>query len=180
MNDIIEIKATNICAIGRHPEDILSNLCGNDFCFDKIQCGCMESFLQSLKVQDQHLQSKICLCKARELAEFLIPDWNGSQSLLWKGKEIDRHSTEYIELFCDAYKAMYLWCARFRTTLMSTVGKQLYFDSGATNPDITILTDAEFIQLLTHLRDTHIEEYTKNRYPRMWPNSYGVEEDYVF
>jgi len=47
---VVRIKAANICAKGSHPEDILSNLCGNDFCFDDVQCGCMESFLQSLKI----------------------------------------------------------------------------------------------------------------------------------
>ncbi len=177
---VVRIKAANICTKGRHPEDILSNLCGNDFCFEDVQCGCMESFLQSLKVQDEQLQREICLCKAYELEKYSIPDWNGSQSLWWKGRQIDRYSTKYMRLLRKAYKEMYLWCARFRDALMATEGKQLIYDSGETDPDKTILTDEEFCAILTCLRKRKIVEYKICKYPRIWPNSYGIDEDYEF
>lgn len=93
---VVKIKNDDISNKGRHPEDILSNLCGNDFCFDDVQCGCMESFLQSLKIQDEQLQRKVCLCKAYELTRFSIPDWDGTQPLWWKGRQINRHSKKYI------------------------------------------------------------------------------------
>jgi len=108
MSNIIKIKNTNISTKGRHPEDILSNLCGNDFCFDEVQCGCMESFLQSLKVQDLQFQRKICLCKFYELESVPIPDWDSHQPLWWKGHQYERFSAEYIDLLHRAYKAMYL------------------------------------------------------------------------
>lgn len=176
----IIIKNANICTQGRHPEDILSNLCGNDFCFDGVQCGCMESFLQSLKFQDEQNQRKICRCKARELDRFSIPEWDGLQPLWWKGQEIYRHSTEYMEFIGDAYQDLYLWCGRFRDALMSTEGKQLVFDSGKTDANKTILTDFEFCSILTTLRENNLEDYKKYIYPRRWPNSYGVDEDYEF
>lgn len=178
MDNLIKIKNTNISTKGRHPEDILSNFCGNDFCFDDVQCGCMESFLQSLKVQDQQLQRKICLCKFYELESVPIPDWDCHQQLWWKGNQFDRFSAEYIDLLHRAYEAMYLWCARFRDALMSTVGKELSFNSEASDFDKVVITDKEFCEILAKLRDTHIEEYKKIIYPRMWPNSYGVDEDY--
>lgn len=177
---MVNIKVSDICTKGRHPEDILSNRCGNDFCFDDVQCGCMEGFLQSLKIQDQPLQRKICLCKFSELDGMSIPDWDGSQPLWWKGTRIDRHSAGYMDLLRGAYFDMYLWCARFREALMSTVGKELEYHSGQIDPDKAVLTDKEFCDLLTELRDSNIENFKKYTYPRMWPNSYGVDEDYEF
>jgi len=63
---------------------------------------------------------------------------------------------------------------------MSTEGKQLLFDSGIKDFNKKVLTDKEFCEIITYLRDTHMEEYKNCRYPRMWPNSYGVDEDYEF
>lgn len=74
---------------------------------------------------------------------------------------------------------MYLWSARFRNVLMSTEGKTLLYNSGSTNPYKTILTDEEFCKVLTDLRERNLEDYKKYRYPRRWPNCYGVEEDYI-
>lgn len=177
---VVRIKSADICTKGRHPEDILSNFCGNDFCFEDIQCGCMESFLQSLKIQDENLQRKICLCKAYELDRYTIPEWDGSMPLWWKGHQIDRKSAKYKRLLRRAYEDMYLWCARFRDALMATTGKKLIYDTGETDSDTTILTDKEFCAILTRLRRKNIIAYKICSYPRMWPNSYGVDEDYEF
>lgn len=182
MNNLptIKIKNANVCTEGRHPEDILSNLCGNDFCYDGMQCGSMEGFLQSLKIRDEKLQRRVCLCKARELEQYPIPEWDGSQPLWWKGSKINRHLAEYMEFLVKAYQEMFLWCARFREALMSTEGKQLVYESGKSDPDKSILTDEEFCAILTTIREQNSEDYKKYIYPRMWPNSYGVDEDYEF
>lgn len=177
---VVIIKSENICTQGRHPEDILSNLCGNDFCFDDVQCGSMEALLQSLKVKDEQLQRKICLCKVRELKWYSIPEWDGSLPLWWKGREINRHSAEYTEFLGKAYQDMFLWCARFRNALMSTEGKQLVCNSGKTDKNKDVLTDQEFCDILTSVREENSEDYKKYIYPRMWPNSYGVDEDYEY
>lgn len=174
----VRIKTENVCAKGRHPEDILSNLCGNDFCYDGVQCGCMESFLQSLKYNDVNVQTRICLEKADYVKKYDAPDWQQDQILWWKGQPLDRHSTQYTEFIYSAYESMYLWCGRFRDALMKTVGKQLLFDSGKFNPKETVLTDSEFCSVLTKLRDNKEGEYGRVLYSRRWPNSYGVEEDY--
>ena len=177
---IIRIKAADICTQGRHPEDILSNLCGNDFCFDGVQCGCMESFLQSLKIEDENLQRKICLCKVHELDRYKIPEWDCTMPLWWKGHRLDRKSAKYKRLIRRAYEDMYLWCARFRDALMATAGKKLISERGEISPDTTILTDKEFCSILTGLRRKNIIAYRTCKYPRMWPNSYGVDEDYEY
>lgn len=89
---------------------------------------------------------------------------------------MDRQSTEYLEFVIEAYQSMFLWCARFRDALMKTDGKHLLYDSGKKDPYKTILTDQEFCKILTDLRERHKGESLN--YPRMWPNSYGVDEDY--
>lgn len=178
-NKSIIIKTSDICAKGRHPEDILSNWCSNDFCFEGIQCSSMESFLQSLKYEDTELQAKVCLEDARWLNKYDTDDWQKNQILYWKGNAIRRNSRAYKRLIYGAYEAMYIWCARFRDCLMSTTGKKLLFDSGKNDMERCVLTDKEFLFILRKLRKRKWLEYKSVSYPRMWPNSYGVDEDYV-
>lgn len=174
---MIKIKSSDISTIGRHPEDILSNLCGNDFCIDDVQCGCMESVLQSLAFRDDYVQHKICRMKSMELNNVTNNcEWQKDQIVWWKGLPMDRQSPEYLDFISEAYQSMFLWCGRFRDALMGTVGKQLLYDSGKNDPNKTILTDHEFCKILTDLREFH--KGKSLNYPRMWPNSYGVEEDY--
>lgn len=177
-SSILIIKVTDICAREQHPEDILSNLCGNDFCFEDVQCGCIESFLQSLKFQDEKLQRKLCNIKAEELDRYSIPDWSDTQPLWWKGRPINCLSPEYIDFISKVYMEMFLWCHRFRDALMATEGKRLVYNSGDTDPSKKVLTDEEFCKVLTKLREAEKDDYKRYIYPRRWPNSYGVEEDY--
>lgn len=176
---IIEIKVSDIDPVGRHPEDILSNLCKNTFCFDGVYCQCMEQFLQSLKYQDENIQIEICSSTFYDIEGDDTSDWRMDQILWWKGHPINRHSPEYHDFIYNAYMEMYLWSARFRNVLMSTEGKTLLYNSGNTNPYKTILTDEEFCKVLTDLREKNMEDYKKYIYPRRWPNCYGVEEDYI-
>lgn len=175
----IEIKTSDIRPQGRHPEDILSNLCCNDFCFDDVQCGCMEGFLQSLKYRDEKRQRAVCLMGGMDARRQSISDWQKDQIVWWKGRAIHRQSSKYRQLVRDAFTAMYAWSARFRNVLMSTEGKELRYNSGKQDPYKTILTDQEFCKILTDLRVSKKMEYKSVRYPRLWPNSYGVEEDYI-
>ena len=175
----IDIKTGDINPVGRHPEDILSNKCHNDFCIDHIQCGSMEWFLQSLKYQDTCLQRKICAWGEADVLETLSSDWQDSQTVWWKGRAVKVGSKRYRRLIRKAYEAMYLWSARFRDVLMSTEGKELRYDSGCDDPCTTLLTDKEFCKILTDLRRANQRAYQTVLYPRMWPNSYGVEEDYI-
>lgn len=179
MNDnILIIKSDNICAKGRHPEDILSNRCNNDFCYEGVQCSSMESFLQSLKYQDAILQAKICLEDAKRLGPYDTSDWQKNQILWWKGKPVYRQSLQYIRLVYKAYNELYLWCARFRDALIGSIGKELLYDAGNNNTYQSVLTDGEFICMLSKLRDSRKLEYKNKIYLRLWPNSYGVNEDY--
>lgn len=174
----IEIKTENICAKGRHPEDILSNKCTNDFCFDGVQCTSMENFLQSLKYKDAEIQLKICIADVWQLKDYDSIEWQKEQTLWWKGRPIKRQSIKYRNLIYDAYCEMYLWCGRFRDSLMRTDHRTLRYDSGHCNPQECVQTDKEFIGVLSKLRRKKRMEYMEVSYPRLWPNSYGVSEDY--
>lgn len=179
MNDnILIIKSDNICAKGRHPEDILSNRCNNDFCFEDVQCSSMESFLQSLKYRDAVLQAKICLVDANYLRPYDTSDWQKDQVLWWKGEPVHRQSLKYIRLIYKAYNELYLWCGRFRDALMGSIGKELLYDTGSNDIHQSVLTDNEFIRILSKLRERRKREYKLKIYPRLWPNWYGVNEDY--
>lgn len=151
----VDIKTANICPQGRHPEDILSNLCHNDFCFDDVQCGSMEGFLQSLKYQDVELQRKICLMGGMEAQEYSTSDWQKDQIVWWKGTAIDRQSEEYGQLVRRAYQAMFEQNEQFRTALMSTRGQKLFHSRGESNPFKTVLTENELCRILTDLRDNY-------------------------
>ena len=68
---VVVIKVKNINPEGRYPEDILSRLCNDDFCYDGIQCGCMEAFLQSLRYRDTEMQLQVCVMSASELGQYV-------------------------------------------------------------------------------------------------------------
>lgn len=122
-SSVIEIKVSDIDPVGRHPEDILSNMCKNTFCIDEVYCQCMEQFLHSLKYKDEDTQIKICSSLSSDIKRHETYDWEKDQILWWKGHPINRHSPEYHDFIYNAYMEMYLWSARFRNVLMSTEGK---------------------------------------------------------
>lgn len=180
-NEIV-IKVKDIHPEGRHPEDILSRLCNNDFCYENVQCGCMEAFLLSLRYQDPEIQRKVCRMDSSDLSHFLkwypAPDWIEKQILWWKGDPMKRDSREYQRLIFEAFSEMFVWSARFRFVLMQTENKKLIYNSGNHDPSKSLLTDEEFCDILTKLRRDRRSTNWQN-IPRLWPNSYGVEEDYI-
>ena len=137
------------------PGSVLSNLCSNGFRFEGLVCGSMEGFLQSLKVKDQDRQREICSMKGRKARKMTVPGWQTDQIVWWKGQPIDRQSDDYQRLLCRAYQAMFDQNERFRTALMKTRGKRLFHSRGESDPYKTILTEQEFCQILTDLRDNY-------------------------
>lgn len=132
----------------------LSNLCPYPFIFDGIYCESMESFIQSLKIQDINVQKDMC-CKTsvfcyglREMHD----DWRISQTVYWKGRKIDRHSDEYICLLRRAYKRLYEQSPTFRYALEKSKGYTLIHSIGCIDDTQTLLTPDEFVKLLNELR----------------------------
>lgn len=148
-------KAIDIWSKGKYPSDVLSNLCSNGFHFDGMVCGSMEGFLQSLKRKDINKQRQICSMKGKNARKMTSTGWQTDQIVWWKGNAIGRQSEEYLQLVKRAYTAMFEQNERFRIALMSTRGMTLYHTGGEKNPYKTILTEKEFCQILTNLRDDY-------------------------
>ncbi|MCH5174535.1 MAG: hypothetical protein J1F40_01440 [Prevotellaceae bacterium] len=148
-------KAVDIWSKSSYPSDVLSNLCSNSFHFDGVVCGSMEGFLQSLKQKDKDKQRQICSMKGKNAKKMTSTGWQTDQIVWWKGIAIDRQSEEYLQLVRRAYTAMFEQNERFRTALMTTRGKTLFHSRGERDPYKTILTEQEFCQILTELRDNY-------------------------
>ncbi len=132
----------------------LSNLCPYPFIFDGIYCESMESFIQSLKVQDPNVQKDICgkssvFCYGiREMHD----DWRITQTVHWRGNKIDRHSDEYIVLLRRAYQRLYSESPTFKYALEKSKGYNLIHSIGCTDDTQTLLTPNEYIYFLNELR----------------------------
>lgn len=142
----------------------LSNLYPHAFTFQGIQCGSMEGFLQSLKRKDVPIQEHIC-SKAAFDAKFSAKGivWQDT-GLWWKGVQLDRFSSDYIDLLFSAYEALYDQNQNFKDALISSYPAVLDHTIGRTQQKETILTKKEFCGILTHLRiegvnKTHNFEY---------------------
>lgn len=175
---VINIKTADICPRERLPEDVLSNLCNNNFRIDDVDCRCMESFLQSLKHKDEKEQREVCFMDGIRAQQCSTSDWQKDQIVWWKGRAINRQSSEYRRLVRRAYSTMYEWSSRFRNVLMTTGRKKIKYDNGKHDSHTTLLTDKEFCRFLTRLRASKRLEYKLVIYPRQWPNCIGIDEDY--
>ena len=140
---------------GAYPSGVLSNLCSNGFRFEGMVCGSMEGFLQSLKQKDRDKQRQICSMKGGNARKHSVTSWQTDQIVWWKGQAYDRQSDEYQKLIRRAYQAMFDQSERFRAALMQTRGITLVHSSGEENPYKTILTEQEFCQILTDIRDNY-------------------------
>lgn len=150
-----ETNTLDIRSNGVYPSNVLSNLCSNGFRFDGVLCGSMEGFLQSLKHQDRDKQRQICSMKGGNARKHSVTSWQTDQIVWWKGQAYDRQSEEYQKLIRRAYQAMFDQSERFRSALMQTRGITLIHSSGEESPYRTILTEQEFCQILTEMRDSY-------------------------
>lgn len=146
--------AIDIWSKSPYPANVLSNLHDNGFCYDGVECGSMEGFLQSLKQKDVEKQRQVCGMAGKEAKRMTNADWQENQTVWWKGHAIDRQSNAFLTLIKSSYEAMYEQNERFRTALLGTRGKMLYHSQGEQDSRKTILTEQEFCGVLTELRDS--------------------------
>ena len=156
-------KAVDIWSKSAYPADVLSNLSNNAFCFDGIECGSMEGFLQSLKYEDTDKQREICGMSGKEAKKMSVSDWQEDQIVWWKGQTIDRQSEAFVKLATRAYQAMFSQNEQFRNALMSTKEKRLFHSRGGYDSYKTILTEREFCCILHQLRETSTESTDLSR-----------------
>ncbi len=135
-----------------YPAGALSNFCPRKFVVEGIQCNSMEGFLQSLKFKNPEMQIHVCTLVGKT-AKFKgkKKKWFRTQTLWWKGVEIDRHSEKYQQLIDKAYDAL-AENGGFKKTLLATQKAVLTHSLGQNNTHRTILTEREFCSRLTKLR----------------------------
>lgn len=131
----------------------LSNLFPHKFIIDGIECISMESFIQSLRVNDVNIQRKICEEYTGYMAYKLrlsLPDWRKDGCVYWQGQKILRHSTEYLKLISKAYDMLFENDV-FRYCLNTHKNCILVHSIGCYNTNETLLTPSEYINELERL-----------------------------
>lgn len=151
-------KAVDIWSKADYPANVLSNLYDNRFMIDGVKCASMEAFLQSLKLSDRSAQLKACELTGKEAKRSSTSEWKQTQTVFWDNVEIKRESHEFTVLIKRAYLNLYSQNKELRMALDSTKGKALYHTGGNTDPKDTILTEREFCDVLTFVRDRAGEE----------------------
>ena len=139
---------------GDYPANILSNFAPNSFVFDGVECASMEGFLQALKFRNVNKQLKVCALTGKDAKEagtkkFL---WKITGNVWWQGRKLKRVSEDFDKLLDAAYHAL---CANqeFCNALVASKGLELRHSMGKHNKRKTILTEEEFVQILTSLRN---------------------------
>ena len=105
-----------------------------------------------------------------------VTSWQTDQIVWWKGQAIDRQSEEYQRIIRRAYQAMFEQSERFRAALMQTRGIKLVHTSGEPSSYKTILTPAEFCDILMNMRDIRHFVHTQ---PSQEGQSLGRVNGYV-
>lgn len=136
-----------------YPSSALSNFAPHPFVIDGIECNSMEGFLQSLKFKSPEMQKEVCKLVGKK-AKFKgkHKDWYRTQTLWWRGVEIDRHSQEYQDLLDRAFAEL-AKNTKFREALLATQNANLTHSIGKRDPHKTILTTQEFCSRLMRLRE---------------------------
>ena len=176
-----ETNTLDIRSNGLYPSNVLSNLCSNGFRLDGMVCSSMEGFLQSLKRKELDKQRQICSMKGGNARKMSVTSWQTDQIVWWKGQAIDRQSEEYQRIIRRAYQAMFEQSERFRAALMQTRGIKLVHTSGEPSSYKTILTPAEFCDILMNMRDSYdlrdktkeLEEKSIRRKKLMYLHGFG-------
>lgn len=134
----------------------LSNLFPHKFIIDGILCLSMESFIQSLRVDNKEMQQAICSNYSGMMAYKLrlsLNDWRKEGYIYWNGKRIKRNSKDYTKLITKAYDCLFEQNIVFREILRSKKDYYLIHSMGCDNIDETLLTEEEYRFQLNRLKE---------------------------
>ncbi len=146
------MKIIDIGYKSKWPGNQLSNFTEHHFEIDEVKCNSMEGFLQSLKFKEPAMQEYVCtLIGVKAKYKGKHKSWWKTQTLWWKGEQIDRHSQDYQSLLDKAYKALSN-NPEFVKALLATEDCELTHTIGNTDSGKTVLTRNEFISRLKILR----------------------------
>jgi len=180
----IRFTKTSSIDIGSSGYGALSNFAAYPFIIDGIQCGGMEGFLQSLKFSDPDKQARVCgLYGVKAKYKGKKSKWYQDQNLHWMGQTFSRHSTEYQELLDRAFNSLFEQSQEFRDALASTGNEELTHTIGKPDPNMTVLTENEFISRLYRLRrklesahDLSRGSTSRDLLPKVEPNKESINE----
>lgn len=142
----------NIHSKGKYPANALSNFCPHSFRLDGIPITSMESFLQSLKFEDQAQQVQVCHMDAKAAKEAgQQQHWQQSGMLYWQGIRFSRYGAEYQKLLERAYAVMGR-NPRFIKALQDSGRCIFLHTAGKLSRRQTCLTTWEFCRLLYRQR----------------------------
>lgn len=146
-------KAVDISSEGSYPGDVLSNFTPYIFTFRGIEFTSMESLLQGLKFEGVETQNRVFQrvgVKAKLRGK--KRKWYLNQILYWQGVPMKRDSAEYRAIVEEAFEAL-SQNKDFQKALLATGEKTLYHTMGKSDPTRTILTEVEFCEVLTKIRN---------------------------
>lgn len=146
-------KAIDISSTSMYPAGVLSNFTPYTFTFRGIEFTSMESLLQGLKFKGVETQNAVFQkvgVKAKMRGK--KRKWYLDQTLYWQGTPIKRDSEEYRALVEEAFDAL-SQNTDFQKALLATGDKTLYHTMGKSDPTRTILTEEEFCEILTKVRN---------------------------
>lgn len=147
------MSTVDILSKGDYPSSALSNFAPHAFFFCGAEFACMEALLQSLKFQDPEVQASLWQLNGKDAkAAGTGVDWQGSQTLWFKGRPMERSGQEYQSFLNEAFIAMFSCSADARAALSATGTAKLTHSIGVQDPAQTILTEDELCSRLTLIR----------------------------
>ncbi|BAU40068.1 GP30.3 family protein [Ralstonia phage RSP15] len=143
-------------AKGTYPGSALSNFQPYKFVFCNVMIDSMEGFLQSLKFEDINEQKNVCRMVGYEAKAYAMKhakDWREDQILFWNRTAYGRSSHEYFYLVKCAFSELHRQSDVFKKALQDTWGHDLIHPMGNKSKTETILTEREFVMILTEIRN---------------------------
>ena len=137
------------------PACALSNLTAHEFVVDEQTCASVEGFLQSLKFSDPVRAQQVRQLsgrRAKQAGRERAARWQGTGTLHWLGRPIERDSDEYQWLLDRAYFALFTQCEDAALALKATGRRMLVHTRGRNDPTETVLTADEFCSRLLAMR----------------------------
>lgn len=147
------------------PANILSSLYDETFEYDDIIFTSAESFYQGLKFKDSKKQARIFAMtgKAAKKAGKHHNWWKLTNNLYFKGKKINRYSSDYDRLIVLPLAARYCHAgSSFKQALLDTEFKTLEYPSGKAEKYQTVLTEDEYLNGLNFFKRKAFDEYYLN------------------
>ena len=139
---------------GRLPK-ILSNLFPYEFYFKGCKFGSAEGFFQGIKFKNKKAQNLVFRMsglnsnRIKAAADF---DWTKNQTVMFKGKEINRHGKEYEDLVDELYVSM-LQNPLYVGALKAVKDKYILHAMGENDENKTVFTRYQFEKQLNCLKD---------------------------